>query len=136
MKIIGIGGRQLLIKKDCFGCTALHHACEYKASTEVIMKIIDLGQRQLILEKSDDGYTSLHIACIFQGSTEIILKMIELGGRQLVMEKSIWVNCIAYCLLKKSVNFCYYKDDRIRRGAACHGKKSQWVHCITYCMSV
>ena len=87
MKMTEVGGREILIEKNKNGYTALHYACEYKASTEVIMKLIELGGRQLVMEKYGFGWSALHIACRKKNSIEVIVKLIEVGGRELTMEK-------------------------------------------------
>jgi ankyrin repeat protein len=90
MKLLELGGQELVMKKNKFGYTALHYACMNEDSAELgIMKMIELGGRELVMIKNQFGSTSLHCACNCKAPTNnVIMKMIELGGKNLVMEKN------------------------------------------------
>ncbi len=108
-KLIEVGGRDLLIKKDdtCFGRNALNLAlalafkcgCDYfplcececeregKISIDVVKELIRAGGRDLVFDKTKHGANSLHWACYCNASIDIIQMLIEVGGRDLVLDK-------------------------------------------------
>ena len=72
-KLIEIGGRDLVMKVDNHGSTALHFACGRKnPSLEVISKLIEIGGRELVMKKDGDGCTALHAACDKNASFDVI----------------------------------------------------------------
>ena len=87
LKLIEVGGRQLVMGKDGNGENAMHFACYYNASFEVILKLIEIGEREIVLEKSEGfGANSLHWACVHSdASLKVIQKLVELGGQELVL---------------------------------------------------
>ena len=90
MKMIEVGGQEIVMEKIKCGRTALNWVCEclrVQDLTFVIMKMIEIGGRKLVQDHRSkyDGLTILHYACERKASTQVILKMIELGGRELVM---------------------------------------------------
>ena len=60
MKIIDVGGSELVMAKNKIGYTTLQCACKNYASTEVMMKMIEVGGRELVMEKNNFGDTALH----------------------------------------------------------------------------
>ena len=87
LKLIEIGGRELVIEKDGLGVTSLHCACSYNASIEVVSKLIEIGGEDLVIQKDEDGLTSLHRACRNNAAIEVVSKLIEIGTRELLIEK-------------------------------------------------
>ena len=75
IKMIEVGGRELVMGKSSIGRTALYYACEYKTPAEAIMKMIDVGGRQLLTEKNKYGATALYYACENEASTEVIMRL-------------------------------------------------------------
>ncbi len=59
LKLIEIGGKELVMEKNNYQFTSLHHAFEYNAAFEVILKIIiEVGGREIVMEKNDEGWTA------------------------------------------------------------------------------
>lgn len=88
LKLIEIGGRELVIEKDGEGATSLHLACIHNASVEVVSKLIEIGGKEIVMEReSFYNTTALHCACINSSPIEVISKLVEIGGKELVMEK-------------------------------------------------
>ena len=86
-KLIDIGRKELVMKKDDKGRTALHTACDFSASIEIISKLIDVGGKELVMEVNYYGETALHAACTYSASIETIFKLIEIGGKELVIQE-------------------------------------------------
>ena len=88
-QMIDIGGKQLVMKTNRIGVTALHSACCKKPNHSVdmiISKLIKVGRRELLMKSNFYGSTALHYACRQKRvSWDIIYKMLEVGGRELVM---------------------------------------------------
>ena len=87
LKLIDIGGRELVIVKTPYFGTALNVACRNSNVTlDVISKLIEVGGRELLLMDYENG-TALHDACgsYDNVSLDIVSKLIEVGGRELVM---------------------------------------------------
>ena len=92
MKLMDIGGRELIMMERYDGFNSLHIACDNKhPSMEIISKMLDIGGRELLMIASErDKFTALHIACDNRHpSTEIISKMLDIGGRELLMMADI-----------------------------------------------
>lgn len=87
-KIIEIGGKTLVVEKDCYGENALHIACQRKASIKIIDKLIENGGDDIIFAKDNEGSTPLHkCASMYNPSIEVISKLLTVGGEKLLMEK-------------------------------------------------
>ena len=91
LKMVKIGGRELVMEKTARGDTALHIACWNKKNTslDIISKLIKVGGMELVMEKSDDGDTALHCVCYNKNSSlDMISKLIDVGGRDLITVKN------------------------------------------------
>ena len=90
LKMIDIGGKQLVMKTNHNGETALHTAAENEnVSVDTISKLIKVGGRELLKMKNQDGDTPLHCACKNENvSIDIVSKLIKVGGRELLMMKN------------------------------------------------
>ena len=62
LKIIEIGGREIVMKNTHGGDTTLFTACVHKASIEITSKLLEVGGRELMMEKSRSGETPLLVA--------------------------------------------------------------------------
>jgi len=83
-KLIEVGGKELVMKKNLDFDTSLHIAFESNAVVDVVTKLIEVGGKELLIAKDCYGYTVLHYACSTPTSLEIIKMMIDLGGRDLL----------------------------------------------------
>lgn len=64
LELIRLGGEDLVMKKDkIFGRTALHIACSYNVSCDLISELVDVGQEKLVMQKDKNGNTALILAC-------------------------------------------------------------------------
>ncbi len=81
MKIINIGGRDIVYEKSISGCNALPCAMSVEASYNVISKLIEIGGKDLIISKDEKGRNSLHYAvCAYHTSVEVMSMLIQFGG--------------------------------------------------------
>ena len=88
LKLIEIGGRDLVMSIDDDLCTTLYYACISRYPTAIITKLIEVGGRELVLAKDKNGNnTVLHCASAYGASIESISKLIESGGSELLIEK-------------------------------------------------
>ena len=113
LKLIELGGRELVMKEDSDGVTAFQTACENKASADVLLALLEVGGEKLVKKTSFDfilrRYTdanelllkfidvggrkcimyvdAFHLACRYHVSKEVLLKLIEVGGVELIMDK-------------------------------------------------
>ena len=89
MKLIEVGGRDLVMKKGFYGMTELHWACREDASIDVVSKLIEVGGRELVMQQCDDGCTSIFAAC--RGGTasmQVISKLIEIAGTEILFQEN------------------------------------------------
>lgn len=49
LRLIEIGGREIVVDKDDFGMTALYYACRFKAPAEIVLRLIEVGGRDISL---------------------------------------------------------------------------------------
>ena len=97
LKLIEVEGRDLVMKKDEKGSTALMYVfeknCSSNISFDVISKLIEVGGQDLVAQRDEDGCNALHLACKKCNTSYIDLiekmieKMIEVGGQELVLQK-------------------------------------------------
>lgn len=88
MKLIEIGGLNLVMGIDDDQCTALYYACMSRYPAAVITKIIEVGGHELVMTKGTNRTnTVLHLTCAYGASIEVIAKLIEIGGEELLLEK-------------------------------------------------
>ena len=105
LKMIEMGGPEMLMRKDIFGQTGLHHyAIQRQSSIEILTKMIEVGKRELVLEQDNNGTTVLHhVFEYYERENEVIMKLIEAGGRELLMKKdSRGNNALHFACIKKS----------------------------------
>ena len=113
MKLIDIGGKQLVMEKNNLQMTALHYVCHnsnnrgfrmrgrrrnssnHTTSTiDVVSKMLDVGGRDLVMEENCHQWTALHYACYSNAPIEVVSKLIKIGGKNLVKATS-FRNCTA-----------------------------------------
>jgi len=76
-------------KDECKNRTALHLACKYAASVDVIKMLVDIGGKDLVMAKDKENRTALHTACCWNGASVDVMKMlVDIGGKELVMAKN------------------------------------------------
>ena len=88
LKLIDIGGKELVMENDSSIRTALHLACKIEdMSLHIISsQLIEIGGRELLMISDQFGRTALHNACMNRNmSLDVVLKMIEVGGRELLL---------------------------------------------------
>ena len=89
LKLIKIGGEELVMKNISDIGTALHVACNEYVSLDIVSKLIEIGGRELLMMSVERGRTALHNACRKKSmSLNIVSKMIEVGGRELLLTSS------------------------------------------------
>ena len=84
IKVIEVGGKELLLKEDQDGNNALHDACKYVAGVEVITKMIEVGGRDLLMKKNRFDMNPHHEACGFGANVDVITKLIQEGGEEIL----------------------------------------------------
>lgn len=89
LKLIEIGGKQLVMKKNNYEETVLHTLCRHHAPIQIFVKLIEIGGQELVMAKSKNGHTALHYACMFKAPFDIFSKLVETGDQELVMQ----INC-------------------------------------------
>ena len=87
IKLIEVGGRELISEKTKNRNKPLHIACMNKVPIGVVLKLIEVGGEEIVLEKQKNGYNSLHLACMNNAPVDVVLKLIEVGGREIILEK-------------------------------------------------
>ena len=102
LKLIEIGGLELVMELDSYGNTSLHRALRYYASKEVLLKLIEIGGKDLIIKKDCDRLSTLHCACRYDAPIEVVSKLVEIGGNETVMEKDNY----EYTALHHACNGC------------------------------
>ena len=105
LKLIEIGGRDIILDQDTYGMNALQYACIYRSSEEVLLKLIEVGGREIIHEKNRDGRNALHWACMYRASIEVVSKLIEVGGREIVREKNDDGDNVIHCSYYLLIHF-------------------------------
>ena len=110
LKLIEIGGRELVMKMDSSNQNALSYACRsMRKSFQVISKLIELGGKELVMKKDNMDKTVLHYAfdrAIDSSEKNIISALLEVGGRELLLADSdnCHGNAFHYgCLFGKSI---------------------------------
>jgi len=100
MKLVDVGGSDLVLQKDMDGITSLHYLCSYATPNDVVMNMIEVGGEELVLAKDNDGWNSLFYACCFRSSnSDLIMELIQAGGRDVVVdndhngENSLFIAC-------------------------------------------
>ena len=142
MKLIDMGGKELVMEKNNHQMTALHYVCynsgsksftmrrsrrrrssndndknNHNISTmDVLTKMLDIGGKDLVMEKNNHQWTALHYACYSNASIEIISKLIEIGGQDLVKATS-FRNCTA-------LHFILFNPDGYDRRRGEHSDES------------
>ena len=86
IKLIEMGGKELVMKEDARKSTTLFTAFTFNAPMEVISRLIDVGGKDLVLKKNEIGKTALNLACL-RGDLDIISNVIDTGGQDLVSSK-------------------------------------------------
>jgi hypothetical protein len=92
LKLIELGGRALVLKKDqTFKQNALHYALNREEGegiqVEVIMKLIEVGGKDVVSATDFSGSTPLHLISSYAHGRvpiQIIEKMINVGGKSLL----------------------------------------------------
>ena len=84
--MIEIGGKQLVMKNNNNGETALHNVCKNNkkdVSVDIVVsKMLKVGGKQLVMKNNYYGETALHSACENENvSVGIVSKMLEVGRR-------------------------------------------------------
>ena len=80
LKLVEVGGRDLVMTKDSDGETVLHIACSNsKASIDVVSKLIEVGGRDFVMANCHNNMNALHLAIIYRASIEVVSKLIEVG---------------------------------------------------------
>ncbi len=89
MKLIEIGGRELVLEKDEHDrLNPLHIVfTKMRPSMELVLKLIEIGGREALLESDQCGWNTLHYACMNNVSAEFINILIQNGGKRLVLAK-------------------------------------------------
>jgi hypothetical protein len=92
---------------DAYGLTALHIACIYGASWEVINGLLDkLDEKVINAIDNQDGETALHIACVRGASLEVINAIVtHKHGKEQVSIKNV----------KSKLPFDIFPDDEEER---------------------
>ena len=106
LKLIDIGGKELVMKEDADGYSSLHHACWVEnPSLNIVTRLIEIGGKKLVMkEDSEESYTALHAACWNDNaSIDVISKLIEVGGEELLR-----VKCYEQCTGLHCGYFCDY----------------------------
>ena len=84
LKIIALGGKQLVTMK-CFNqCNALHYATIYKSSMDTISKLIEVAGINIVYSQDGDGRNALMHEARNRGSNEVISKLVKVGGKRLI----------------------------------------------------
>ena len=84
LRVIEVGGKELLLEEDGGRNNALHYACDYLAGIEVVTKMIEVGGRDLLMKKNCDGMNPHHEACGFGANVDVITKLIQEGGEDIL----------------------------------------------------
>lgn len=61
--MIDIGGKELVVKANCWNKTAFHSACYHGASYDVIKEMVDVGGKDLVMMKNKKGNNALRHLC-------------------------------------------------------------------------
>ena len=73
-KLINIGGRELIMKKNQDGQTALHFACQNENTPlDIVSKLVDEGGHEMTKEIDQYGKTALHYAMTWKNKKIIKL---------------------------------------------------------------
>mmetsp|Transcript_23396 Transcript_23396/g.34806 ORF Transcript_23396/g.34806 Transcript_23396/m.34806 type:complete len:679 (-) Transcript_23396:171-2207(-) len=86
LKLIEIGGQDIVLDKDAKGRNILVYACHYNAPTEVITKLVEIGGKDLVLERDRNGRSPLFDKAMDDG--DIIFQLLmRHGGEDILTDK-------------------------------------------------
>ena len=99
LKLINIGGKELVLANTAMHGSVLHDAIENEMSLDIVTKLIEVGGKELLTTIDEYGKTALHVACKHGNKLmHIVSKLIELGGRELIMINGDYGRTALHCL--------------------------------------
>lgn len=90
--IIDVGDKDLLLKQNTEGETALHLACKcylinqqwQTYQTSLMELFLTIGGKDLVMIQDEQGRSALHVACFHSVDESIVRNLVQLGGKDLV----------------------------------------------------